>query len=98
MPRPFLLFLSVSLAACASEPGSSPAWKNPADGSAPTLSDTSDCRAEARRMSELRYPPRPVPRASGTAQPDYRQEDPDRFPAEVRFYEQCLERKGFRRA
>lgn len=48
-------------------------------------------------MAELRYPPQPVPRASGTAQPDYRQDDPDRFPAEVRFYEQCLERKGFRR-
>lgn len=100
MPRPFFLFLSLSLSlslvACTPAPGTSPAWKNPADGSTPTLSDTSDCRAEARRMAELRYPSQALPRSSRAGEPVYRQEDPDRFPAELRFYELCLERKGFR--
>ncbi len=96
MWRPLLLPIVVSLAACT--PGSSPAWVNDADGSPPGIGDTSDCRAEAKRQADLRYPSQPGPRnPASPGEPVYKQEDPDRFPAEIRFFERCMQRKGFRR-
>ena len=96
MSRLLPLLLSLALAACT--PGTSPSWVSQVDGGTPGMSDTSDCRAEARRQAELRYPPRPLPRPPGGGpEPFYRQEDSDRFPAENRFFEMCMHRKGFRR-
>jgi hypothetical protein len=89
-----LALLAALLAACTA--GSPAAWQNPTDRSGPSMSDTSDCRAQARRQAELRYPDEPIaPRT--TRDPLYRQQNPDRFPSEVRLFELCMERKGFAR-
>jgi hypothetical protein len=57
----------------------------------PSVSDTNDCRFEARRQAELRYPD-PV-RRDGTQTVTY--ENPHRFEAEMTYFNACMRRKGF---
>ena len=90
MSRLFTLLIAAALGACT--PGAPPPWINDADGSTPSMSDVSDCRAESKRQAELRYPSQPMPRTSSPGDPVYKQQDPDRFPAEIRFFELCMQR------
>ena len=60
----------------------------------PTVTDTSFCRQEGRRQAETLYPDRTPNDAVGVP----RTPDDRRFPAEIRFYEQCMTRLGYVRA
>jgi hypothetical protein len=88
-----VLATALALAACTT--GAPPdAWQKP-DGSAPSLTETSDCRVQAGRYAAARYPDqvqRVIP-DGGT----YRISNPDRFTAEIGFYESCLRSKGYAR-
>lgn len=92
----FLLLLPA--ASCASPPGWQPARWESRDGQGPaSLSDSSDCRAQAQRQAELRYP-RPAtapPLRPGTRMAASAPDNADRFPAENAFYAQCMRHKGF---
>ena len=92
-PMPFAVVLvGLQLAACT---GQSPAeqWARP-DGAPPSATDTSNCRQEARRQANILYPAQPASEARGLP----RTTDQRNFPAEVRFYEQCMTRLGYVRA
>lgn len=92
----FLLLLPA--ASCASAGGWQPVRWESRDGQGPAgLSDSSDCRAQARRQAELRYPradPAP-PLKPGVRMATSAPNDADRFPAENAFYAQCMRHKGF---
>ncbi len=60
----------------------------------PAVADTSFCRNEGRRQAETLYPDRAPNDALGLP----RTSDDRRFPAEIRFYEQCMTRLGYVRA
>ena len=90
-----LLLLPLPAASCAS--GQPVRWES-RDGQGPAgLSESSDCRAQARREAEQRYPRaatapplRPGARMAASAS-----NDADRFPAENALYAQCMRHKGF---
>ena len=93
MRTAFLMpFALLVLAACSSQPPAEP-WQRP-DGTPTTATDTSNCRQEARRQANILYPGAPPDDAVGRP----RITDPGNFPAEVRFYEQCMTRLGYVRA
>ena len=88
-----ILATALALAACTTG-GAPDKWQKP-DGTAPSLAETSDCRVQASRYAAARYPDqiqRPTP--DGTS---YRISNPDRFTAEIGFYESCLRSKGYAR-
>jgi hypothetical protein len=87
-----MLGLGLHLAACTNHPPAEP-WVRP-DGAPPTATDTSYCRQEARRQANILYPSQPANDARGLP----RTTDQRNFPAEIRFYEQCMTRLGYRRA
>ena len=93
-----LLLLPLPAASCASAHGWQPVRWESRDGQGPAgLSESSDCRAQARRQAEQRYPRaatapplRPGARMAASAS-----NDADRFPAENAFFAQCMQHKGF---
>jgi hypothetical protein len=93
-----LLLLPLPAASCASAHGWQPVRWESRDGQGPAgLSESSDCRAQARREAEQRYPRaatapplRPGARMAASAS-----NDADRFPAENALYAQCMRHKGF---
>jgi len=90
-PATLAVLLLMMTAACSAPPAEP--WVT-ADGKPPAVAEVGDCHAEARRLATQRYPDQ-VRRDQGST---YRIEDPDRFPAHIRFFEQCMRRKGFARA
>ena len=87
-----IVALGFQLSACASQPPAEP-WARP-DGAPPSATDTSYCRQEARRQANILYPAQPASEARGLP----RTTDQRNFPAEIRFYEQCMTRRGYVRA
>ncbi|HLG49083.1 MAG TPA: hypothetical protein VKY24_22755 [Reyranella sp.] len=87
-----LPFAALALVACAGQPPAEP-WQRP-DGTPTTATDTSYCRQEGRRQANILYPGAPPNDARGLP----RTTDARNFPAEVRFYEQCMTRLGYVRA
>jgi hypothetical protein len=83
----------VVLAACSATPQDA-GWERHDDHSPPTMADSSDCRFQARRHAELRYPNQPREQAGRSP----RYDDDRRFPAEIGFYQDCMRQKGFVRA
>ncbi len=79
------LLLGITLAACEPSPVGSPA-------AGPAASDALDCRAQAARHVELRYP---RTSSDGSARPpvDEVVDRSDRAVAERRFYQECLQQK-----
>ena len=65
-----------------------------ADGAPPKVSEVAYCHDEARRQASARYPDQPAREDRGLP----RISDERKFPAEVRFYEQCMTRLGYVRA
>jgi len=88
-----LLAAAVGLAACAGG-SAGERWRAP-DGSSATLSASSDCHVQASRLAAARYPDQ-IERTSPSGA-TYRQSNPERFPAEIRFYEACMGTKGYAR-
>jgi hypothetical protein len=86
-----LSFAVLALAACSGQPAER--WERP-DHTPATAGETSYCREEARRQGGALYPDQPPDDAAGTP----RLSDDRRFPAELRFYAQCMTRTGFVRA
>ncbi len=88
------LAAALCLAACATN---DPAerWQSRADGRAPSMAETSDCHAQASRLAAARYPDQAQRSPDGAI---YRISNQDRFAAEIRLYESCLQAKGFSRA
>jgi hypothetical protein len=85
-------FVPLAMLAAAACSGQSPAepWQRP-DGTPTTATDTSFCRQEGRRQADALYPDRAPNDAVG--QP--RISDERNFPAQIRFYEQCMTRLGY---
>jgi hypothetical protein len=84
----------LGLAACATG-GVDDRWQN-RDGRAPSMSESQDCHVQAGRLATARYPDEVV-----RTSPDgtfYRTSNPDRFAAEIRWYESCLRAKRYVRA
>jgi hypothetical protein len=91
-PAKLALALTV-LAACTANRADD-RWLN-RDGRMPSLGESSDCHVQASRLAAARYPDqleRTAP--DGTL---YRRTNQDRFPAEIRWYESCLQAKGYSR-
>ena len=88
------MLLPVPTASCAGTPVR---WESRYDRAAPSLADSTDCRAQARRQAEIRYPPPVggVPPGRGTRTSVATPVDADRFAAENWFYAQCMRQKGF---
>ena len=86
-----LPFVLLTLAACSGQPPES--WERP-DHTPPGAGATSFCREEARRQAGTLYPSQAPNDARGLP----RTTDERNFPAEIRFYEQCMTRQGFVRA
>lgn len=80
------------LASCSGQPPAEP-WQRP-DGAPPSATDTSYCRQESRRQADILYPGQAPNDARGLP----RTTDQRNFPAEVRFFEQCMTRLGYVRA
>ncbi len=70
-------------------------WRNSADGTAANSSDISDCRIEARRVAQNRYPPTPPPGLPGGS--SMGDDSGRRSELELSFFDQCMRRKGFQR-
>lgn len=84
---PFVL-LPLVLASCdgrRAEP-----WERP-DHTPPTSAEVFYCHQEAHRQALARYPDRPANEQRNLPAI----EDDRRFPAEIRFYEQCMTRQSF---
>jgi hypothetical protein len=93
-----LLLLPLATAPCAGAHGWQPVrWESRDGRGPPGLSDSSDCRAQARRQAELRYPHSApaAPLRPGVRMATGVPNDADRFPAETAFYADCMRRKGF---
>lgn len=89
MRAPGATILMLALGACVTISGDR--WERPEDHSLPSPSQTLYCHEEARRQASVRYPDQPVRDDRGLPRiPDDR-----KFPAEIRFYEQCMTRAGF---
>ena len=84
------MIAALALAACSATPPGE-RWERPADHSLPTASESIYCRDEARRQASIRYPDQPARGDRGLP----RISDERKFPAEIRFYEQCMTRAGF---
>lgn len=82
-----IVLLAVSLAACSTS--------STRGTGGPSSDDLSDCRTQASRQAEMRfpYPPRDVSRP----QVDEMQTRTDRSAAERRYFEQCVQQKQLRR-
>jgi hypothetical protein len=80
------------LAACAGAPPPD-RWER-SDHAPVSSSDSLSCRAEARRQAEILYPDREPNDAAGRP----RMTDQRNFPAEIRFFDQCMTRLGYVRA
>ena len=80
------------LAACAGTPPSG--WVRAEDNSAARAGDMAQCRSEATRLAIARYPDQ-IQQSGGTT---HRISHPDRFAAELRLYDECMTRLGYRRA
>jgi hypothetical protein len=92
-PMPFAVVLvGLQLAACTGQSPAEP-WARP-DGAPPSATDTSYCRQEGLRQANILYPAQPASEARGRP----RTTDQRNFPAEIRFYEQCMTRRGYVRA
>jgi len=93
-----LLLLPLPAASCASADGWQPVrWESRDGQGSAGLSESSDCRAQARRQAELRYPrsaPAP-PLRPGARMAASASNDADRFPAENALFAQCMRHKGF---
>jgi hypothetical protein len=83
--------LVLTIAAGCSE-AESVRWQSRDDGSPPTLSDSSDCRAQARRQAEMRFP---ATQGLGRRVEVVLPGEADRFAAENRLYVECMRQKGF---
>lgn len=72
-------------------------WESRSDGRAPTVVDSDDCRHQARRQAELRFPRDPwdSPSRRRGRSPSDVIADSDRSAAENDFYTQCMRQKGF---
>ena len=70
-------------------------WRNPADGSAADVSDVSDCRINARREAQNRYPPTAPPGLPGGS--SMGDDTARRFEFEFSLFDQCMRRKGYQR-
>jgi hypothetical protein len=70
-------------------------WQSVSGQRIPTAAETSDCRIQAKRLAEHRYPHDRIggPRPAG---PGISMADLDRSPAESGFYDECLRQKGYR--
>jgi hypothetical protein len=66
----------------------------------PSLSESSDCRTQAVRQAEQRYPRSAsgLPLRAGVRMATGLPDNADRFPAENAFYADCMHQKGFRQA
>ena len=85
------------LSACATDHGMDGAanrWQSRTDGRPADMGETSDCRAQANRLAAARYPDQAQRNPNGTV---YYQSNPDRFAAEIRLYESCLQARGYER-
>jgi hypothetical protein len=92
MPAPRLVLLAVlAVAACASQPAEP--WEGPGH-TPPKASEVAYCHDEGRRQASVRYPAQPPREERGLP----RISDQREFPAEIRFYEQCMTRLGYVRA
>ena len=92
MQRFILLCLALcGLAACGTPPSG---WERAEDNSAARVSDISQCRSESARLAISRYPDQ-IQQSAGTT---HRISDPERFSAELRLFDQCMTRLGYRRA
>ena len=93
------LVAASALAACAGAlPAGQPLhWRSASGPATPTLADSSDCRFQARRQAETRFPDRvlDVPTRPGGRTSVTLPADGDRLAAEIRFYTQCMRQKGF---
>ena len=89
IPGRFTVALLLALAGCTPPIDS----QNRRDSPQPGLSDIADCRAQARRLAEQRYPHRTSPRGAPLA--DYVSDDADRFPAELSLFRLCMQGKGY---
>jgi hypothetical protein len=75
--------------------GDADRWQSRADGRPPPMAETSDCRAQASRLAAARYPDQVQRNPGGST---YRLSNQDRFSAEIRLYDSCLQAKGYVRA
>jgi len=91
--RRFSLVLAAALGLAACATGSAAdRWQN-RDGRAPSMGESSDCRVQSSRLAAARYPDQ-IERTSPSGA-TYRQSNADRFPAEIRLYETCMQAKGY---
>jgi hypothetical protein len=60
-------------------------------GPQPRMGDTQDCHAEAQRQAQARYPPQRI----GNPRQEIIVQNPNQFPAETSFFQECMRRKGF---
>lgn len=80
----------MAVAACADRPAEP--WEGPGH-TPPKVSEVAYCHDEGRRQASVRYPAQPPREERGLP----RISDEREFPAEIRFYEQCMTRLGYRR-
>jgi len=70
------------------------ARQSAADPAPPGMSDSLDCRVQARRQARAQYP---APRAQGGLQrPLPSPDEQDRSAAENRYFDECMRQKGSR--
>ena len=89
--QPAAFLLSVFAAACGG-PISTTLDSQP---SATELSDAADCRVQALRQAELRYPRQPLDDPGyGVRRPAVVPDDPAKAEAAQRFFRQCMQQKA----
>src|ERR1700757_2218942 len=86
-PRGLTLAIALCLAACTTA-ATADRWQSRVDGRPPGMGETSDCRVQAGRLAAARYPDQAQRAPDGTV---YRVSNQDRFAAEIRLYESCLQ-------
>ena len=87
-----LALAAMTLTAVTTE-AQTPSWRSKTDGTLPSASDTSDCRAEGRRQALQMYPMRPP---QGLPQGSSMSDDSDRRNSvESSVFNQCMRRKGY---
>lgn len=82
--------LPLALLAVAACTGRAEPWMA-VDGAPPKVSEVAYCHDEGRRQATARYPDQPPREDRGLP----RISDERKFPAEIRFYEQCMTRLGY---
>lgn len=92
-----LLLLPLPAASCAIAHWQPVRWESRYGQGPAGLSETSDCRTQARRQAEQRYPRAATapPLRPGARMAASVSNDGDRFPAENALYAQCMRHKGF---